>query len=141
MLFTFFRQTDSFLPNMEFDVRLVVNPHFSNDALFTADIATVPHAQGVVFAAVPNVVQVGTGVDSVAPTTLDLGWNAADAADHTFAQMLPTITTVANDSHKITVSEAYIDAMYASPSIPLAQPLSMSQISSFSPISTAAIRK
>ena len=127
MLFTFFRQTDSFLPNMEFDVRLVVNPHFSNDALFTADIAAVPRAQGVVFAAVPNVVQVGTGADSAAPAALDLGWNAADAADRTFAQMLPAITAAANDSHKITVSEAYIDAMYASPSIPLAQPLSMSQ--------------
>ena len=127
MLFTFFRQTDSFLPNMEFDVRLVVNPHFSNDALFTADLAAVPRAQGVEFAAVPNVVQAGTGDASAAPAALDLGWNAADAADRTFAQMLPAITAAANDSHKITVSECFIDAMYASPSIPLAQPLSMSQ--------------
>ena len=125
MLFAFFRQTDSFLPNMEFDVRLVVNPHFSNDALFTADIAATPRAQGVEFAAVPDVVQTGTGGGSQAPAALNLGWNAAAAADRTFAQLLPAITAAANDTHKITVNECYVDAMYASPSIPLAQPLSM----------------
>eukprot|EP01046_Picozoa_sp_COSAG06_P007167 COSAG06_NODE_347_length_17007_cov_379.165306_3_plen_517_part_00 len=125
MLFAFFRQTDSFMPNMEFDVRLVVNPHFSNDALFTADIAAVPRAQGVEFAAVPNVVQVGAGAGSAAPAALNLGWNGTDAVDRTFAQLLPAITAAANDSHKITVNEAFCDLMYASPSIPLEQPLSM----------------
>ena len=121
MLFAFFRQTDSFMPNMEFDVRLVVNPHYSNDALFTADIAAVPRAQGVEFAAVPDVVQ----QNAAAPAPLDLGWNALAAGNRTFAQMLPAITAAPNDSHKITVNEVFCDLMYASPSVPLAQPLSM----------------
>eukprot|EP01050_Picozoa_sp_SAG11_P007339 SAG11_NODE_609_length_8224_cov_5.446154_4_plen_402_part_00 len=125
MLFAFFRQTDSFMPNMDFDVRLVVNPHFSNDALFTADIAAVPRAQGVEFAAVPDVVQAGTGAASQAPAALNLGWNGSAAQDRTFAQMLPAITAAANDSHKITVNDVFVDAMYASPSVALAQPLSM----------------
>jgi hypothetical protein len=103
MLFPFFRQTTNFLNSMTFDVRLVVNPHYSNDALFTEDLPAVARARGIALTAAAEV-----GLNGV-----------AEAADRTFAQLLPGITAAANNSHKLDITSIFLDTMYAKSAVPL----------------------
>ena len=110
-LIPFFMQDKTYLRDLDFDARFVVNSHFQTDMLVTAAIAAAARAQGL----------------SVADAHVGAGGAGVAEADRTFAQLLPGIVAAGADSHVVTVTDCYIDACYAIPSAPL-PPLRSMQI-------------
>ena len=49
----------------------------------------------------------------------DGGWNGLNAADRTFVQLKAGVPIAQANSHKIVITDCYIDACYATPSAPL----------------------
>ena len=110
-LIPFFMQDKTYLRDLDFDARFVVNSHFQTDMLVTQAIAAAARAQGL----------------AVADAHVGAGGAGLAAADRTFAQLLPAIGAADADTHYISVTDCYIDACYAIPSAPL-PPLRSMQI-------------
>jgi hypothetical protein len=105
----FFMQDKTYMRNTEFDVRFVVSSHFETDMLVTKAIPAMARNQGIT-------------LENAACTD-----NIAQAADRIVPQLLPVIPAAGADTHKIVVTDCFIDCCMATPSAPL-PPLRSMQI-------------
>ena len=105
----FFMQDKTYMRNTEFDVRFVVNSHFETDMLVAKAIPAAARNQGIV-------------VENAACTD-----NIADAANRTVPQLLAEIAAAGGGTHKITVTDCFIDCCMATASAAL-PPLRSMQI-------------
>jgi hypothetical protein len=103
--FTFCRQTRSFIPSCELDIRLVVSESATADALYTEAIPAAPRNRGLIPGGAAGLTLGSTAVATV------------EAANKQFVTLLPEVTATA-DAHLITLSDLYLDVMVA---VPLAQ--------------------
>jgi hypothetical protein len=108
-LIPFFMQDKTYMRNTEFDVRFVVSSHFDTDMLVTKAVPATARNRGI------EVTQDGTTAAIVA------------AVNRTVPQLLPAIDAAGANTHKIVVTDCFIDACFATPSAPL-PPLRSMQI-------------
>ena len=109
--FTFARQTRSFIPSCELDVRLVVNEHAVTDALYTEMIPAAPRNRGLIIG--------GAG-------GLTFGNTAAGTVTNenkTFVTLLNQVNASGN-AHRITLEDLFLDVMVAVPLATIERPLS-----------------